>query len=504
MIRWSMVTGVSLIAFAGVGCISRGVEIKDLEVKPSLEDKKDDGSVYTPETQSILRGKHVLESVDGMDIQIDSNDEATVVLKSSKNGETVRYNSIPIDTLVPRLHYSPASPPDEFDAFNLMLAEYSRNSIDFPRGTKSDSMTHFESSFDEVSAPWTLNSDYEFKANPRYMPSRMSLTNNCLGPGLWELNATDTAGEIFHAWFGFPGDRYMQLVAQVNGLPREFVEKAVIFRKEDAPVDLDRLRTIKESIGTGTVVLAPDSRAGYSSQGSRRKLGRGFAMVEKDGKLVKPEKLSDLTSSVSHLSEFQEPGRYSFKVRKPFDMSFLAKAKGAEFFLVEPKTSYVDFNGQGGKRAENADQTEYLELHVTLENETLVFGNLPISLLVPTEDFTLHGFGVGILSAGEPTEQRKLWFERGPLPSFGYLIHEKDGKTMGVNTHERGLEQVFLRTRFEKGVPHIEVILTSYERMVDLVKYEITVPSGLVERLNQARLRYIPPIYRTYKDDNLR
>ena len=96
------------------GCRSDPVEITGLVVKPTLEDRKEDGSLFTPETQSILRGSHLLENVKGLDIQVRDDDRASVILKCGEAGE-VTYDNIPLDQLVPRLHYAPASPPDEFD-----------------------------------------------------------------------------------------------------------------------------------------------------------------------------------------------------------------------------------------------------------------------------------------------------------------------------------------------------------------------------------------------------
>lgn len=476
-------------------------DIHGLEVKPSQEDLKPDTSIYSPETQSLLRGKHALEAIDGLDMQIKSDEEGRVVLKSSKTGETVVYDRVPLDELVPRLHYKHADPPDAFDAFNLMLAEYSRNGLSFPRGGEGDSLTHFEAKLDEDASPWTLERDYEFKANPRYMPNRMSLVNNCLSPGLWELNAVDTSGELFHAWFTLPGDKYYSLVARVNELDAAWTEKALQWRAEDCTIDLDRLRALKGEPQALVARLAPDSKSGYSSQGSRRKLARGFIMMEQDGKLVKPEKLSDLTAHPLAMSEFQPPGKYSYATRKPFDLMFLKELKGAEYVRVDPRTSYTWWTDHRDAKAQESD---YIELRLQIAGYSLILGNLPLALLVPQEDFAIHGFGVGILNSDEPAERRKLLLERGPRPSFAYLASEKDGAWTAVNSHDKGLEQIFIRTRFEKDRAWFEVTLTSYERMVDLVKYEIDLTPELRTQLNDIRMKYIPPLYRTYQDDNLR
>ena len=46
--------------------------------------------------------------------------------------------------------------------------------------------------------------------------------------------------------------------------------------------------------------------------------------------------------------------------------------------------------------------------------------------------------------------------------------------------------------------------MTSYERIVDIVKYRVDIPDGLHEELTQRAMRYVSPLYRTYRDDNLR
>ena len=73
-----------------------------------------------------------------------------------------------------------------------------------------------------------------------------------------------------------------------------------------------------------------------------------------------------------------------------------------------------------------------------------------------------------------------------------------------LNSHEYGLEQVFIRTHLDGAVPWWEITITSYERMVDLVKYRVEIPYVLQDRVNQYAMQYIAPLYLTYRDDNLR
>ena len=139
-----------------LGC---GKNYPDIVVKPSQEDRQADGSVYNPSTQSFLREKHWLESVEKLDLKLDRNWKGTVTLKSSDEKHTFSLHNIPLDTLVPRFHYQPHSSPDEFDRYNLMMAEFARNGISVPKGEKGDDLAHFQSNLEEK-APWSLGGDY--------------------------------------------------------------------------------------------------------------------------------------------------------------------------------------------------------------------------------------------------------------------------------------------------------------------------------------------------------
>ena len=153
---------------------------------------------------------------------------------------------------------------------------------------------------------------------------------------------------------------------------------------------------------------------------------------------------------------------------------------------------------QGGSKS------DYLELILQLSDHALILGNLPMELMVPQEDFAIHGFGVGVLSSEGIAERRKYLVEEGPAPSFAYLCRQKAGELVGLNSHEFGIEQVFIRTHLHGATPRWEITITSYERMVDLVKYHVEIPESLREQVKTYALEYISPLYLTYRDDNLR
>ena len=474
---------------------------QDIALQPSLEDRSQQGDLYTPSTQSLLRTHSSLEKVNSLSLTVSKDRVGTFMLEDEESGKFLEIKNITMDYLVPRLHYWPGEPADEFDALNLMLAEYSRNSVSVPVGSAGDEMAHFQTNLNER-VPWKLKGDYDFVPNPDYKPLRVSVVNNCLKPGLWELNAIDRSGEVYHSWFNMPDAYYHGLVAEVNGLESDFVKEALVWKEEhEVKLELDRLRAVKKDLGKVGVSLK-DEGIGFSSQGSRRKLSRNFALIEKDGELVKPKAISDFHQYPARMSSFIEPGIYAIsdEGRSPFDFSFLGTATSADIKLVSPKTKY---NWQNERKSSREQEKQYLEFTINLaNNEKLVIGNLPSHLLVKQEDFMIHGFGVGILHAAGFAERRDFLIEKGPCPSYAYLARKEGEDYYGVNSHGRGVEQIFIRSHPDADQPHWEVTITSYERIADLAKYIIPMPSEVINAQDKATKEYIPPIYFTYRDDN--
>ena len=491
-----VVLGLACLGVVALGWAptTNGTAWREIAVRPNLEDQHPDGRPHTPSTQSFLRGAHHLDGVTAAAVTID-NDHATIQLKHPKMDFAVV--NLPIEQLVPRLHYTPATPPDAFDALNLMLAEYSRNGLSVPHGRAGDAMAHFETDLTEE-RPYRINGDYQFQANADFRPIRFAVINNCLKPGLWELSAKDRSGEIYHAWMELAMNDYHDLVARVNGLSRSFVESALQWRDEPVIADLSRLRGEKRSLGKVAARLDLESDSGYSSQDSRRKLAAGFAKIERDGQQTVPKRLADLTTNPALLSNFIAPGKYSLEERRRFDFTFLRGLRGATVLETVASAHYNWRNVKAPPRPAG------IEIHLDLGDWVIVLGNLPRALLVPQEDFGIWGFGVGVLPSSGFAERRKYLIEAGPPPTFAYLCKRTDAGLQAVNSHNLGLEQVFIRTHSLGDQPHWEITITSYERIVDLVKYRVDIPNELVKDLQNAATNYAAPLYRTYRDDNVR
>ena len=467
-----------------------------IPVTPSLEDRTDDGALYTPGTQSFLRESHWLEGVESLELHVGNDYLSRIVFKNKDPQHSMSLENYPIDQLVPRLNYEGQG--DAFDAMNLMLAEYSRNSISAPVGEKGDEMAHFQTTLREE-PPWFLEADYKFAPNPNVRPVRLGLINNCLRPGLWEISAGDRSGELYHAWFDMPEQLYYDLVAGVNQLHPVFVKEALTWKDDEVPIDLERLRGISQFVGETMVGLHREELArGFSSQDSRRKIAKGFAQVSDEEGWRLPENVDDLTNGPCQLTEFIEPGKYALGKYRQFDLGFLRTMNLAQFSRVTPKTSYQ------WQTEEPNTSMDYIEIILTSQDHALIIGNLPLQLLVPQEDFVLNGFGVGVFNSSGLAERRKYLLEDGPSPSYAYLAIPGSEGYKAINSHEYGLEQIFIRAHISDEKPWLEITLTSYERIVDMIKYRVAIPDELMTEMRKHAMHYISPLYFTYRDDNLR
>jgi hypothetical protein len=491
---------VALLAFA----CGRGHDVEMRGVKLALDqEERLADQPLSASTQSVNRYRSLLSRFDAVDLRYDAARGRIGVRFDGKqpNGE-VEYRNIDARFVVPLLPYAHGRALSPFDKLNLMLAEYSRNGIEM-------SLQESNSEYGYAVAKGIFNDDEEYRftdgkviPNPGARPKRMALVNNCLFPGLWELSAADSVGEMFHAWMTLPEHGYFELVRAVDAIDAsdEELRDVLGYHKTipRVPIDFERLRELRRTLGT--FALSSDGTrpiASYSTQDSRRKVQRKFYRVERGGREIAAQTFSDLKAGDSfQFHSFIPPGIYTKKTLRavPYEPIW-ARATLAE---VTPRTRF----GAPSPHAYSAGALE-VTLRSSDGKRALVVGNLPIDLLVFEEDYDVPGFGVGVLRASEPIEKRHLFLQEGPAPVYAYSA-DIDGDTLYIaNNHEQGLEQVYFRP-FKRGNDVLlRVTLVAYERIVDILEVEVKLPDELARRVVDASAHYRRPLWRSFSDSNL-
>jgi hypothetical protein len=407
--------------------------------------------------------------------------------------------------VVPLLDYPHEKTLTPFDKLNLMLAEYSRSGVELAHQEQNREYGYFTSRgwFDD-------GEEYTFEGgkvvpNEAARPKRMALVNNCLFPGLWEIAAADSVGEMFHAWMKMPEPGYFALVRAVNGIdaPDAELSAAMGYVKEVPRVAIDFARLRDEKKLLGTFPLAVNEKkpiASYSTQDSRRKVQRKFYRVERDGKELAAQTFGDLAAGdLFQFHSFIPPGIYTKKT--PRTVPYEPIWAQVEIREVAPKTRFF---------APSPHRYDLGAIELTLRTpdqrdgaRALVVGNLPVDLLVYEEDYDVPGFGVGVLRASEPVEKRYLFMKDGPAPVYAYSAFVREGKLEIANNHEQGLEQIYLRPYEKDGAVWLRITLVAYERIVDLLEVEVKLPDELGARIKRASAGYTRPIWRSFSDSNI-
>ena len=193
---------------------------------------------------------------------------------------------------------------------------------------------------------------------------------------------------------------------------------------------------------------------------------------------------------------FIPPGIYDHS--QSFDIPYRSDWKKVEIYEVNPLTSY----GYAPNKWQNQGSIEVV-LHAEDGKRAIVAGNIPISLLVFGADYSIPAFGAGVLSSSELIERRHLRLREGPLPHYAYLIQWKGDNMQLLNNHSIGYEQIFFRPFLKGQDMYLRMTIVSYERIIDLLEFEIPITGTLKNSILQAEQQYQPPVYEVYSDNNV-
>jgi hypothetical protein len=496
-----VLTTCVLLALAGCkkpDLVAGAVPLK-LDQEQRLKDQP-----LSASTQSVNRYRSVIKEFDTVDVKLDGHGRLGVSFREKgAPSDKLAFENIDARFLFPLLDYPHGKQLTPFDKANLMLAEYSRNGVELALQDQND-----EYGYTRAHGLFNDDEEYQFQngqvvPNPGARPKRTSLVNNCLYPGLWELNAADSVGEMYHAWMSLPEKDYFAMLRRINDFTAtdEELHTALNYQKElpRIALELDKLRAPGRAWPSLAVAVNGDKPvASYSTQDSRRKVQRKFYRVERNGVVINPVKFADLQAGdLFQFYSFIPPGIYTDQT--PRTVPYEPIWSTATLTEVTPKTAYpgmpvrhdyplgaleLDLRSQDGKRA-------------------LVIGNLPIDLIVEQEDYDIPGFGVGVQRASEPIEKRYLFYKDGPAPVYAYSAFVRDGKLELANNHEQGLEQIYLRAVRRGDQVVLRITLVAYERIVDLLELEVVLPPELAAKVRKATAAYQRPLWRSFSDTNL-
>jgi len=504
MVHNSMSWGITFIltVFLLQACQNQLQEVKKKSAVSAVtldqEIKISENKVINSSTQSINRYSSNLRAFNSVKFSHDQlNKKLDFAFEDSENGKFLQINNIDIEFICPQLPYSEIK-QDKFDIANLILAEYSRNGIGIPIQESNNMFAQVKFSEELFNNKGEyIFEDGKYKPNAGVLPKRLSVINNCLRPGLWEFSASDAVGEMYHSWFEVDKDFYFEIIENQTGISKDKIPNNFDDPKhfDNVEIALNRLRDLGSQIGVYKVKYNSQKVLGsYSSQDSRRKVQRKFFEIERDDETIEVNTQVDLVDGdMFSMFSFQEPGIYD--PDNKMKLEFNRKWRTAEIFNTNPKTRYSD--------EQVFLSSDYIELQIFDEEKTqaIIIGNIPLSLLSFKNDFVIPAFGTGVFQASEAIERRLLRTTEGPHPSFAYLASIEDNSYKMVNNHLFGYEQLFIRP-VEKGEDiYLRVTLVSYERITDLIEFEITV-NNMRDVIMKNNDSYQPPIYETYQDDN--
>ncbi|HEX8953530.1 MAG TPA: hypothetical protein VF945_16855, partial [Polyangia bacterium] len=321
----ALIVGAILVAGGAAACVAgcrraSDVELRGVKLALDREERLADQPLSSS-TQSVNRYRSVLSRFDAVDFLYDARN-GRLRVRFDENGaptELLTYENIDARFVVPLLPYAHGRALSPFDKLNLMLAEYSRNGVELSLQDKN-------SEYGYATTRGLFNDDEEYRfeggkvvPNPGARPKRMALTNNCLFPGLWELSASDSVGEMWHAWTTLPSHGYFELVRAVDGIDAGDAELKDVLDYHKTiprvPLELDRLREVVRTVATLPVAVdAQKALGGYSTQDSRRKVQRKFYRVERAGKELAAATFADLQpGDLFQFFSFVPPGIYTNK-----------------------------------------------------------------------------------------------------------------------------------------------------------------------------------------------
>ena len=300
--------------------------------------------------------------------------------------------------------------------------------------------------------------------NPMSDGSDLSIANNCLERGLWEIKLARTeAGKtvtLYHAWFTFPADEYAVLFREVNpGVDGAAYQPlfAAYPGLGGFAVPLENLRRVRsERDLAGLATHGNEHLDRLTEQAGKVQLLR-TAGIETYGDMTRADK------QPIALAKFSPPGRYDPEQSMRFDLSWLARPAAIVWRQVE---------------SEHADGP-FPEVEIRFENGYRILAADPeLARLAPraqtprTEGDVLKfvcGIGTPIIHATAAERAAELSADR---PRYLLLL---DARGNHIDNHFTGVDGLYV-WRGAGGDLHFWLV--SYERIAFVAHLSARWPGG--------------------------
>lgn len=278
----------------------------------------------------------------------------------------------------------------------------------------------------------------------------VSVANNCLKAGLWEVSVRDISPtgydvEVFHGTFSIPANTYENLLG-VDTKALTSLSDHRLFVTDN--IELSQLREVVSERELGMARISTHQNDVIHTFGEQR---RKAHLV-----MSRPTRYSDVYAAEEIcFARFKEPGLYDNSEPACFSYDYLS----------DPHAVIVRKIRHGESR------TIAWELDIALTNSV----HLIVSDLRPGEQWLRRGqiirtgFGVhtppSVRWANDP-----LWKET--ADSLAAFLVDEAGRL--VSHHDAGLDEVWLEGRGDQG--RLEVYLLSYERILVVAHWSLTLP----------------------------
>jgi hypothetical protein len=306
----------------------------------------------------------------------------------------------------------------------------------------------------------------EFNRNEVHTPlpdgRDLSIANNCLEQGLWEIKLADKATTLFHGWITFPKSEYARLFEKINGLAyRDFDSVFASYPGIGGfSLPLMDLRTVKAEHELAHLSLhasEPLQRLTEQQRKTKLLLTPGIATY---GDFCEPSKQPILTA------KFGVPGAYDEKDSVRFDLTWLAHPSRVLWREVA--------NAKAGAPA-------FPEIEVRFENGyRILLADSQISGLTPRAEVPrieaevlklVCGIGTPNIQATAAERAGEFAEDR---PRYLMLL---DAKGNHIDNHVTGVDGVYVWR--EAGKPDLlHLWLVSYERIAFVAHLTVDWPAA--------------------------